>query len=69
MKPHGSNFDTVLYVMRACDGEILFCNDDDGEERCSEVIIPLEEGEEILIVAKGLSNISVGDCVVNINNY
>jgi cysteine-rich repeat protein len=44
----GSDFDTVLYVMTACDGQELGCNDD-SEGEISELSLTLEAGQEIVI--------------------
>ena len=47
----GSGFDTVLTVLEgACDGEVLACDDDDGEGARSLVKLTLDEGQAVIFV-------------------
>ncbi len=61
----GSGFNTVLSVLRGCDGEELVCNDDWADPR-SQVELTLSGGEMVIIVVDGYDEGSAGDFVVNV---
>jgi hypothetical protein len=66
----GTDFDTILYVLDACAGEELACNDDaDGEAEVyqSSVEVTVEAAQTVIIVVDGWSASEAGDFVVNIN--
>lgn len=62
----GSNFDTVIYVLDACGGSELACNDDSGGLQ-SEVEVPLEAGESVIVGIGGFDG-SEGAWTVTISD-
>ena len=66
----GSSFDTVLYLITSCTGEMmpLGCNDDlsDTDLRSS-VTATVTMGQELVVVVEGFDASSAGTYVVNIN--
>jgi hypothetical protein len=63
----GSGFDTVLYVLDGCNGVELGCNDDVGVGRQSELQMPLNAGDTVVIVIDGYNNAS-GAVQIRIEN-
>ncbi len=61
----GSDFDTVLYVLDACGGTELGCNDDDGGLQ-SAVTVTLAQGDEIVVGAGSFAGRAAsGTLVIN----
>lgn len=66
----GSDYDTVLYVREDCSGAELACNDDvSGVDSTSQVNIPLEQDEQVVVVVDGNSedgnynlNVTLDEC-------
>lgn len=64
----GSAFDTTLYVLSACAGTELACNDDEAvtDTLQSRVTLTATMGTEYIIVVDGFDNGEGGDYIVNI---
>ncbi|AKF08040.1 hypothetical protein [Sandaracinus amylolyticus] len=66
----GSTFDTLLYLRAACDAtENLACNDDvdvEAGNTRSRVMLTATEGQEVIVVVDGYSDVDAGRFVVNI---
>lgn len=65
---HGSSFDTLIYVLAACDGEELGCNDDPAADDrfSSELTVTLTADQMVVVVVDGYNELAAGDFVVNI---
>jgi hypothetical protein len=61
----GSELDTVLAVLDACEGNELACNDDTDWELTSLIVMELEAGQSVFIVADSYSG-EAGACTLNI---
>jgi hypothetical protein len=64
----GSSYDTVLYVLDACDGNELACNDDAGTDE-SMITIDLVEGQVIALVIDGADSQALGLWVLHAQIY
>ncbi len=62
----GSDFDTVLYVMDACLGTELACNDNGPIDQTSRVALALAQGEEVTVVVDG-ADLESGNYEINID--
>lgn len=64
----GSDFDTVLYVLDACGGSELGCNDDDGG-LTSSVTVTLGQGDSVVVGAGSFAGrAATGSLVINTSN-
>ncbi|HCH65499.1 MAG TPA: hypothetical protein DFR83_22030 [Deltaproteobacteria bacterium] len=62
----GSPSDTVLEVRSGCEGPSLGCNDDAGGSLASQLVLTLDAGDEIVVIADSYSASDEDFVVVNI---
>ncbi len=55
-----NEFDTVLAVLTGCSGVELACNDDLGGSRQSQITLPLEEGQFVVVQLDGFLDTDAG---------